>query len=53
MRRVKVYANADTPEDVAAAVASGAEGVGLVRTEHMFFGSADRQGGRGGLTVYV
>lgn len=33
-----VHANADTPEDVARAVELGAQGVGLVRTEHMFFG---------------
>jgi pyruvate,orthophosphate dikinase len=37
-RRLKVRANADTPEDAAAAVAFGAEGIGLTRTEHMFFG---------------
>jgi pyruvate,orthophosphate dikinase len=32
-----VLANADTPADAAAARANGAEGVGLVRSEHMFF----------------
>lgn len=37
IRRMKVKANADTPEDAARAVAFGAQGVGLVRTEHMFF----------------
>ena len=30
-------ANADTPEDAARARSFGAEGIGLVRTEHMFF----------------
>ncbi len=37
VRRLKVRANADTPEDAAAARRFGAEGVGLCRTEHMFF----------------
>ena len=37
-RRLGVRANADTPEDAAAARAFGAEGIGLCRTEHMFFG---------------
>lgn len=37
-RRVGVRANADTGHDVARAVRFGAEGVGLVRTEHMFLG---------------
>jgi pyruvate,orthophosphate dikinase len=36
-RRLKVRANADTPEDAEAAVKFGAEGIGLARTEHMFF----------------
>ena len=36
-RRLRVRANADTPEDAAVAVRFGAEGVGLCRTEHMFF----------------
>jgi pyruvate,orthophosphate dikinase len=36
-RRLKVRANADTPEDAAMAVKFGAEGIGLARTEHMFF----------------
>ncbi|MDA0352598.1 MAG: pyruvate, phosphate dikinase [Chloroflexi bacterium] len=40
-RRMRVRANADTPEDAARARAFGAEGIGLCRTEHMFFG-ADR-----------
>jgi pyruvate,orthophosphate dikinase len=37
-RRLKVRANADQPDQSAAAVAFGAEGIGLCRTEHMFFG---------------
>lgn len=36
-RRLKVRTNADTPEDAANAVKYGAEGIGLCRTEHMFF----------------
>jgi pyruvate, orthophosphate dikinase len=38
LRRLKVRANADTPEDAAKAREFGAEGIGLCRTEHMFFG---------------
>jgi len=37
-RRLRVRANADTPQDAARALEFGAEGIGLVRTEHMFFG---------------
>ncbi len=37
LRRLGVRANADTPNDCAAARQFGAEGVGLCRTEHMFF----------------
>ncbi|MBE5766997.1 MAG: pyruvate, phosphate dikinase [Clostridiales bacterium] len=40
-RRLQVRTNADTPDDAAAAVRFGAEGIGLTRTEHMFF-SSDR-----------
>ncbi len=36
-KRLGVRTNADTPEDVALAIKLGAEGVGLCRTEHMFF----------------
>ena len=36
-RKLGVRTNADTPEQVANAVAFGAEGIGLCRTEHMFF----------------
>jgi pyruvate,orthophosphate dikinase len=37
-RRLRVRANADTPHDAAKALEFGAEGIGLARTEHMFFG---------------
>jgi pyruvate,orthophosphate dikinase len=37
MRRMSVRANADTPADARTARAFGAEGIGLCRTEHMFF----------------
>ena len=36
MRRLRVRANADTPEDAAKAREFGAQGIGLCRTEHMF-----------------
>ena len=36
-RRLQVRTNADTPEDTRNAVRLGAEGIGLCRTEHMFF----------------
>jgi pyruvate, orthophosphate dikinase len=36
-RKLKVRANADTPSDARSAVRFGAEGIGLCRTEHMFF----------------
>ena len=36
-RRLRVRTNADTPEDTKNAVRLGAEGIGLCRTEHMFF----------------
>ncbi|CAO2817809.1 unnamed protein product [Amaranthus hypochondriacus] len=42
LRRLKVMANADTPEDALTARNNGAEGIGLCRTEHMFFASDDR-----------
>jgi pyruvate,orthophosphate dikinase len=41
IRTLKVRTNADTPEDAATARRFGAEGIGLCRTEHMFF-DADR-----------
>jgi len=37
IRTLKVRTNADTPRDAAQAVKFGAEGIGLCRTEHMFF----------------
>ena len=40
-RRLRVRANAETPRDAEAARSFGAEGIGLCRTEHMFF-DADR-----------
>ena len=40
-RRLQVRTNADTPHDARQAAAFGAEGIGLCRTEHMFF-EADR-----------
>ena len=46
-RRLRVRANADTPEDAAKAREFGAEGIGLCRTEHMFMAEdrlADRAG---------
>ena len=36
-RTLQVWANADTPDDAQLARANGAEGIGLCRTEHMFF----------------
>src|SRR5450830_1001572 len=38
VRRLKVNANADTPEDARRARSLGAQGIGLCRTEHMFLG---------------
>ena len=37
VRRLKVFTNADNPRDAKHAVDFGAEGIGLCRTEHMFF----------------
>ena len=37
-RKMSVRANADTPDDALQAVRFGAEGIGLFRTEHMFYG---------------
>jgi pyruvate,orthophosphate dikinase len=42
-RRLKVRTNADTPEDAARARTFGAEGIGLFRTEHMFYGQGADQ----------
>jgi pyruvate, orthophosphate dikinase len=38
IRRLKVRANADQPDQATTAIAFGAQGIGLCRTEHMFFG---------------
>jgi len=38
VRKLKIRTNADTPEDAAKALEFGAEGIGLFRTEHMFYG---------------
>jgi pyruvate,orthophosphate dikinase len=38
LRKLRVRTNADTPADTHMAVQLGAEGIGLCRTEHMFFG---------------
>jgi pyruvate, orthophosphate dikinase len=38
VRRLRVRANADTPQQSANAIERGAEGIGLCRTEHMFLG---------------
>lgn len=38
VRKMKIRTNADTPEDAKKARAFGAEGIGLFRTEHMFYG---------------
>lgn len=43
IRKLKVRTNADTPEDAAKARAFGAEGIGLFRTEHMFYGKDSEQ----------
>ena len=37
LRRLKVRTNAETPNDAKTAIKFGAEGIGLCRTEHMFF----------------
>jgi pyruvate,orthophosphate dikinase len=42
-RTMGVRTNADTPKDAAVARAFGAEGIGLLRTEHMFYGEGSDQ----------
>jgi pyruvate,orthophosphate dikinase len=42
-RRLRVRTNADTPQDARRAIELGAEGIGLCRTEHMFFATQERQ----------
>ncbi len=41
--RIKVRTNADTPYDAENAIKMGAEGIGLCRTEHMFFDTEERR----------
>ncbi len=43
VRKLKVRTNADTPEDAARGRAFGAEGIGLFRTEHMFYGKGSEE----------
>ncbi|MBU0952644.1 MAG: pyruvate, phosphate dikinase [Elusimicrobia bacterium] len=43
LRRLKIRTNADTPEDAAKARSFGAEGIGLFRIEHMFYGKGAEQ----------
>lgn len=43
VRKLKVRANADTPEDAKKALKFGAEGIGLFRTEHMFYGEGSEK----------
>jgi len=42
-RRLGVRANAETPEDAKTALEFGAEGIGLFRTEHMFYGAESEE----------
>jgi pyruvate,orthophosphate dikinase len=42
-RTIKVRTNADTPYDAVNAIKMGAEGIGLCRTEHMFFDTEERR----------
>jgi len=43
IKKLGVRANADTPEDAKNAIAFGAEGIGLFRTEHMFYGKGSEE----------
>jgi len=43
VRTLKIRTNADTPEDAQRARAFGAEGIGLFRTEHMFYGKGSEE----------
>jgi len=43
IRVMKVRTNADTPDDALNAIGFGAEGIGLFRTEHMFYGKGSEQ----------
>ena len=40
---LKIRTNADTPKDAAKALQFGAEGIGLFRTEHMFYGEGSEK----------
>ncbi|MCX7750918.1 MAG: pyruvate, phosphate dikinase [Candidatus Bipolaricaulota bacterium] len=42
-RRLRVRTNADTPKDAAQGIRFGAEGIGLFRTEHMFYGEGSEK----------
>lgn len=42
VRRMRVLTNCDTPNDARVARENGAQGIGLVRTEHMFFATPER-----------
>lgn len=42
-RKMEVWANADTPKDAQVARAFGAQGIGLFRTEHMFYGEGSEK----------
>jgi len=43
LRVLKVRTNAETPDDAAIAIEFGAEGIGLFRTEHMFYGTGSEE----------
>ena len=51
VRKLGVWTNADNPEDAARARTFGAEGIGLCRTEHMFFDQAGEEVSRRGIVV--
>ena len=43
IRKLKIRTNADTPDDARRALSFGAQGIGLFRTEHMFYGKGSEQ----------
>jgi pyruvate,orthophosphate dikinase len=43
IKQIGIRANSETPEDAAQALKFGAEGIGLFRTEHMFYGAGSEQ----------
>jgi pyruvate,orthophosphate dikinase len=43
IRAMNVRTNAETPEDAGIAIEFGAEGIGLFRTEHMFYGKGSEE----------